>query len=250
MEPIIELNNISVSYGQTEVIKDISLNINKGDYIGLVGPNGSGKSTLVKAILGLVPLSAGSVRLFGEKQSVFSDWHKIDYLPQNLYKINPLFPASVEEIIFTGLLSSKINPKLKNRNDDQEINRILRQLGIESIRHRLLTDLSGGQQQKVMLGRALVSTPEVLFFDEPATALDPGSRESFYALIEKLNQEDGITVIIITHETGHIGKHANKLVYIDKKLVFSGSFRDFCASDLMDHFFGEHNHHNICHQHH
>jgi zinc transport system ATP-binding protein len=113
----------------------------------------------------------------------------------------------------------------------------------------MLSELSSGQQQKVLLARALVSRPKVLIFDEPSTSLDAKSRETFFELIEKLNEQNGITIILITHDTGYIGKFANKLLYLDKKLVYFGSFSDFCKSEAMRAYFGEHDQHIICHQH-
>ena len=125
----------------------------------------------------------------------------------------------------------------------------MRELGIFDLKKRMLSELSGGQQQKVLLARALVSNPEILIFDEPSTALDPESRESFFQLIQKLNKKNGTAVILITHDTGYIGQYANKLLYIDKSLVYFGKFSDFCQDEKMNAYFGKYEQHIICHQH-
>jgi len=249
MNSIIETKDLSVNYGQTEALKDVSFAIEQGDFVGLAGPNGAGKTTLVKAILGLIPVLSGKIELFSITKEKFNDWGKIGYLPQKLSTINALFPATVDEIVILGLLSQKKFPKIITASDYKKVDEILRELGISNLKKRMLSELSGGQQQKVLLARALVSDPQVLIFDEPSTALDPESRESFFQLIQKLNKQKGITIILITHDTGYIGQYANRLLYIDKSLVYFGKFTDFCASEKMNSYFGKYEQHIICHQH-
>lgn len=249
MNSIIETKNLSVNYGQTEALKDVSLAIEQGDFLGLAGPNGAGKTTLVKAILGLTPVLNGKIELFGIAKEKFNDWGKIGYLPQKLSTINALFPATVDEVVMLGLLSQKKFPKRIEAVDRKKVNETLKELGIDNLKKRMLLELSGGQQQKVLLARALVSDPQVLIFDEPSTALDPESRESFFQLIQKLNKQKGITIILITHDTGYIGQYANKLLYIDKSLIYFGKFTDFCTSEKMNSYFGKYEQHIICHQH-
>jgi len=249
MNSIIETKDLSVNYGQTEALKDVSFAIEQGDFVGLAGPNGAGKTTLVKAILGLIPVLSGKIELFSITKEKFNDWGKIGYLPQKLSTINALFPATVDEIVILGLLSQKKFPKIITASDYKKVDEILRELGISNLKKRMLSELSGGQQQKVLLARALVSDPQVLIFDEPSTALDPESRESFFQLIQKLNKQKSITIILITHDTGYIGQYANRLLYIDKSLVYFGKFTDFCASEKMNSYFGKYEQHIICHQH-
>lgn len=248
MAAIAELKKVFVSYGQTLALADISFSVEQGDFIGFVGPNGAGKTTLIKAILGLVPVSSGSIELFGMPQKKFTDWGKIGYLPQQLSSINRLFPATVEEVILVGLLSQKKFPKRISKTDMAKVNEIAEQLKIADLKKRMLSELSGGQQQRVMLARALVALPRLLIFDEPSTALDPDSREFFFELIGEMNKKNGIAIILITHDTGYIGHYAKKLLYVDKELVYYGYFSDFCKSEKMGEYFGKHQH-IICHQH-
>jgi zinc transport system ATP-binding protein len=170
-------------------------------------------------------------------------------LPQKTATINTLFPATVREVVILGLLAKKKWPKRISKNDQIKSTEILKELGIDDLKNRMYSELSGGQQQKVLLARALVSNPELLIFDEPSTALDPESRESFFQLVEKLNKERGIAIILITHDTGYIGKYANKLLYIDKGLIYYGKFSEFCSSEKMNSYFGKYEQHLICHQH-
>lgn len=249
MSSIIETKNLSVRYGQTEALKNISFAIEKGDFVGLAGSNGAGKTTLIKAILGLLPISKGKIELFGKTKQKFNDWGKIGYLPQKFSTINALFPATVDEVVMLGLLSQKKFPKRITASDHKRVDETLQELGISDFKKRMLSVLSGGQQQKVLLARALVSNPEILIFDEPSTALDPESRESFFQLIQKLNKQNGVAIVLITHDTGYIGQYANKLLYIDKSLIYFGKFSDFCASEKMNSYFGKYEQHVICHQH-
>jgi zinc transport system ATP-binding protein len=249
MNTIIEVKNLSIRYGETEAISDISFNVERGDFIGLVGPNGGGKTTLAKAMLGLLPIYSGKISLFGQTINTFSNFKKIGYLPQKHTSINPLFPASVREVILLGTLSTKAWPKKINRSDWQKVEKLLKDFGIADLKDKLISELSGGQQQKVMLARALVSEPELLILDEPSTALDPDSREQFFTHLKKLNNQKKITIILITHDTGYIGEYANKLLYIDRKLVFFGSISDFCQSDKIKSYFEKSDKHIIWHQH-
>jgi zinc transport system ATP-binding protein len=129
------------------------------------------------------------------------------------------------------------------------IDAALELLGIVPLKKRLIGGLSGGQQQRVLLARAMVNRPELLILDEPTTALDPETREQFYALLERINRSEGTTVLLVTHDTWSIGKYANRFLYVDKKIIFDGSFDDFCHSEEMTAFFGEHAQHLICHRH-
>ncbi len=247
---IIKIKNVSVSYNSHEALKNISFDVEAGDFIGFVGPNGAGKTTLIKAIFGLVPLKEGSIELFGTSSSKFINWDKVGYLPQQSSSINPLFPATVQEVVLLGMLSQKKWPRRISRHDRIKTDEMLQKLKIEHLKKRMFSELSGGQQQRVLLARCLVSEPELLIFDEPSTALDPDSRESFFELIKNLNRDSKIAVILITHDTGYVGRFAEKLLYLDNHLIFFGKFSDFCKSQEMGRYFGEHHQHIICHQHH
>lgn len=248
MKSIIAAHHVSIRYGQTETIHDVSFRIQKGDFIGLAGPNGAGKTTLIKGILGLVPLYKGTIELFGTPTERFREWGKIGYLPQKFSTINTLFPATVEEVVMLGLLSQKHWPKRITADDRSKVTDVLKELGIYNLKYIMLSKLSGGQQQKALLARALVSKPELLIFDEPSTALDPESRQAFFRLLQKLNKDKNITMILITHDTGYIGSYANKLLYIDHKLIHFGSITTFCMPGASAPYFEKSDQHVIWHQ--
>ncbi len=240
---IIQLEGVSYKYAaQVPALENITVSIKQGDYVGIVGPNGSGKTTLVKIILGLLQPDSGSVKLFGKDSSSFGDWNKIGYLPQKSAGLDSRFPATAQEIIASGLprgFSGK----------SKAIDKSISLLNIDDLRHRPIGKLSGGQQQRVLLARALVRDPSVLILDEPTTALDPQTREDFYAMTADLNKKSGKTIMLISHDSGSVGKYANKLLYVDRTLVFYGDFEDFCRSEDMTHYFGQFSQHLICHRH-
>ena len=236
---LISTENLTFCFNGLEVLSNISFAVKKGDYVGIVGPNGSGKSTLIKNILGILRPQKGSISLFGQPLSSFRQWNKIGYLPQKLNALNTHFPGNVEEIVQLGL---------RNKNA-QNLEQVLKLMGIKHLSSRLIGELSYGEQQRAMLAHALVSRPELLVFDEPTTALDPETRDIFYSLTEELNRAHGTTIVLITHDIGSIGKYARNLLYLDKKVIFAGTFEDFCTSQDMTGLFGPMSQHIICHQH-
>jgi zinc transport system ATP-binding protein len=248
-DEIVTTTQLGCCYREGCVLEDISFAVKRGDYVGIVGPNGSGKSTLVQALLGLVAISSGSARLFGVPCDGFNQWGRVGYLPQSLRLLNPAFPATVAETVGLGLLSLKRFPRRLNRQDREVVDTTLNELGIYDIRSKLIGELSGGQQQRALLARALVNNPELLILDEPTAALDPETRERFYHMISDINRSRGVTVLLVTHDTGVIGQHATKMLYLDKRMLFYGSFDDFCHSPEMSDLFGEHSQHLMCHRH-
>jgi zinc transport system ATP-binding protein len=246
---IVAAEGLGCCYREGCVLEDITFTVNAGDYVGIVGPNGSGKSTLVQALLGLVAISSGSARLFGSPCNGFSQWGRVGYLPQSLHLLNPVFPATVAETVGLGLLSLKKFPRRLTRHDRDTVDTLLDDLSIYDIRTKLIGELSGGQQQRVLLARALVNDPELLILDEPTAALDPETRERFYHMIADINCSRGVTILLVTHDTGVIGQHASKMLYLDKRMLFYGSFDDFCHSPEMSSLFGEHSQHLMCHRH-
>jgi zinc transport system ATP-binding protein len=246
---LVNIDGLWVRYNAAEVLRQVSFRVNSGDYVGIVGPNGSGKSTLIKAALGLVAAERGRITLFGAPLDSFTQWRRIGYLPQRLRFFNPNFPATVEEIVGLGLLAGRRLPRKLTPEDRQTIEKTLDSMGIAEIRKRIIGELSGGQQQRVLLARAVVGEPELLILDEPTTALDPETRERFYSLLRDLNRDRGTTVILVTHDTSSIGTYASRFIYVDKEIIFDGTFDDFCHSEEMTNLFGEYAQHLICHRH-
>lgn len=245
---VVDVKRLTVRYENYDVFKDVSFQLEAGDYVALAGPNGSGKSTLVKSILNLVDRKAGEIRLFDKPINGFKEWFKIGYVPQKV-TLNPLFPSSVKEVVAMGLIPKLGFPLRLKRWAYEEVDRALELLGIGALRDKNINELSGGQFQRVIIARALVAKPELLILDEPTAALDPETRERFFELLSEINRVHNVTIILITHDTGTVGRYAKKLMYFDGGIIFFGTFDEFCKSERMTDYFGEGSQHIICHRH-
>jgi zinc transport system ATP-binding protein len=247
--PVMETRSLNVFYGAEHALENISFAINEGDFVAIIGPNGSGKTTLVRTLLGLVPPDSGEALLFGAAAQEFSDWARVGYLPQARGAVYGNFPLTVREVVAMGLLAAKKFPRFMLAADARAVDEALRLASIDDIAGRLIGEISGGQQQRAFLARALVNRPRLLLLDEPGAALDPASREGFYSLLSKLNSERKTTVILVTHDMAEAGRYAERLLLVDSKLVFFGSREDFCHSDAMTGYFGPFAQHLVCHRH-
>jgi zinc transport system ATP-binding protein len=243
---VVSVRNLRFTYETRDVLRDISFSMEAGDYVGLVGPNGSGKSTLVRLILGLETPAAGSVSLFGRAPSRLRRWDKIGYLPQKNAALSRFFPATVQEIVALGLVPKRAGGLRETRD---ALQKVLDLMDIADIQDKLIGELSGGQQQRVLLARALIKEPELLILDEPTIAVDPEIRERFLNVLVELNQEKGVSVLLVTHDTSSIGKYAKKLLYLETEIIFYGGFDAFCLSGEMTKVFGSFAQHLICHRH-
>jgi zinc transport system ATP-binding protein len=246
--PLISVENISFRFSGLEVLRNISFPISRGDFLALIGPNGSGKTTLIRIILGILKPKNGRVLLIGEDVEQFSQWHRIGYVPQKATNLDPLFPASVREVVAMGLISLKKFPRLIRSHDEGTIDQALERVGMKELKNRRIGELSGGQQQRVFIARAIVNEPDVLFLDEPTTGVDEDTQNRFYDMLAELNHKVGLTIVLITHDFGVVTRHVNKVACLNQRLVFHGTHEDFCSSEVVQELLrGEH--HLICHRH-
>ncbi|MBM4306511.1 MAG: metal ABC transporter ATP-binding protein [Deltaproteobacteria bacterium] len=246
---VVSVRNLSFQYNSEEVLADVSFEIGKGDYVGLVGPNGSGKTTLIRNLFGLLRPSAGTVSLFGRSLVEFHEWHKVGYLSQKFMASYHHFPATVKEVVSMGLLSTKRFPKRMGSPDDAAVEKALARMDILDLKSRLIYELSGGQQQRVFIARTIVNEPELLILDEPTAAIDPETRERFFNILRDLHHQNQTTIILVTHDIGSVGTYASKMMYVDKRVIFYGTFEAFCQSVEMTSLFGSLSQHLICHRH-
>ena len=194
MSYLIECKNLTAGYEGMPVVKNLSFNVSAGDYLCIVGENGSGKSTLMKTLLGLRSPLCGEI-IFGDglKQT------EIGYLPQQTAAQKD-FPATVREVVLSGCLGRKGLSPFYSKADKKQCDDNIELLGITHIAHRSYRNLSGGQQQRVLLARALCATKKLLLLDEPVSGLDPIVTAEMYEIISKLNREQGVTIIMISHD--------------------------------------------------
>lgn len=243
---VIKTQGLSFAYTRVPVLEDISFSIQAGDYVGLIGPNGGGKTTLLKTILGLEK-ARGEISLFGTPLPVFTDWHKIGYLAQKSPVSQSRFPISTEEVVLMGL------PNCRgigvSRSELKQVYEAMEKTHTQEYAGRIFHDLSIGQQQRVLLARAIVGKPELLILDEPSTALDASSREMFFDLLGELNTHHRVTILLITHDTSEVGKYISKFMYVDRTLVFFGTKEEFCRSEKVAEKLGAFAQHTIDHLH-
>lgn len=223
---IAKIEGMSVRYGSYEALDNVEFSIEKGDFIAVVGPNGSGKSTLVKAMLGLERPSAGKIELFGLPPAEALAKHSVGYLPQKSTYADPRFPATVREVVASGL----------SRRDPVATADAMDLLRVAALADLRIGTLSGGQQQRVHLARALVRRPEFLILDEPTGALDPESRDCFYSTLKELNDE-GVAILIVSHDLDAVSRSAGKVLFLDRRMLYWGDIAGFRAR-TPDHYFG------------
>lgn len=217
----LECRNLTLGYEGKTVASGIDFSLEKGDYLFILGENGSGKSTLAKALLRLNQALAGAI-LFGDGLKA----NRIGYLPQQTPSQQD-FPASVKEIIRSGGLNRGGLFPFYSKEEKERAHRVMEQLGLLPLENRCFRELSGGQQRKVLLARALMATRELLLLDEPAAALDPYATAEFYEIIQRLNQEQKITVVMISHDLEAAKKYADKILHIGKDSAFFGAADDY-----------------------
>lgn len=236
---IIEAKGISFSYNSDLVLKDINLNINEGDYLGLIGPNGGGKTTLIKILVGLLQPAAGEVKLFGVPMRQFKDWWKIGYVAQKATNFDPLFPVTVREVVEMGRCGKRGLGTSLNKEDRKLVEKAIGSVDLAEFGDRLIGDLSGGQQQRVFIARALASRPSVIFLDEPTVGIDLQTQEDFYSLLKKLNREMGLTLVLVSHDIDVIANEANSIACINQTLIYHGEPEEFVKGEYFEKLYGK-----------
>jgi zinc transport system ATP-binding protein len=218
MNKLVEINNLTVHYGKICALQEASLTLHEGDFVGIIGPNGGGKSTLVKALLGLIKPTQGTIRFFQNREEVPS--LSIGYLPQHS-EIDRQFPISVKEVIHSGL-SGETAPWVRVKNEHLErVQQMIDQMGLKGLEKRAISELSGGQLQRVLLGRALISEPQLLILDEPTSYLDQGFEDQLYELLVETNLKT--TIMLVSHNIASVQAIAKSLACVNRKLHYHPS---------------------------
>ena len=222
----LEVSGIRKSFGQRDVFRDVSFSVDPGEIIAIIGPNGSGKTTLIKSILGLITKDKGEVLVYGKPLSV--SLNQIGYLPQSL-QFDRSLPITVREFLELSLI---------NKKNSQAVEEKLMEVDMRDKSEAMLGTLSGGQLQRVMIARAILNDPKILFLDEPVTGIDIEAEKNFYQLIEHLNKKHGMTVIFISHELELVYDFASQVVCLNKSLVCNGVPRKVLTPELLEKLYG------------
>lgn len=233
MEPLIKCEHVDFGYENQDAVIDVNMEVLPGDYLCIVGENGSGKSTLMKGLLGLLKPSAGRLTIDeGLKHT------GIGYLPQQTAAQKD-FPATVFEVVLSGCLSRRGRLPFYTKAEKDIARANMEKLGITPLSKQCYRELSGGQQQRVLIARALCATTKLLILDEPITGLDPMAIQEFYSMIRRLNREEGVAILMVSHDLRNAVEEANKILHLQKRVLFYGPAHDYMNSQAAGHFFHE-----------
>lgn len=214
----IKLENVWVQFGNIPVLDGITLTIDKNDFVGIIGPNGGGKTTLLKIILGLITPTSGKVSVLGN--SPVHSRKYIGYIPQQ-NQFDPDFPINVWDVVLMGRYGRRGLFKRYGKDDIAAATKALENVGMLEHRYRQIGKLSGGEQQRVFIARALVSEPEILLLDEPTASVDAASQREFYELLKNLKEK--MTIIIVSHDIGVTSIYVDKIACLNRQLYYHGS---------------------------
>jgi len=235
---IVRIDRVWVYYRDIPVLKDVSLNIEAGEFSGLVGPNGSGKTTLLKVILGLVEADRGTVEVFGvSPEKLGRKRHLIGYLPQRSL-IDWQFPASVLDVVLMGRYGRIGIVKHPSDKDREIALQALDRVGIAELAQRQLGELSGGQQQRVFIARAIAAEPKILLLDEPVAGVDAATQDKFYQFLWELKRELGLTVVMVSHDLAVISSYVEKIACLNQSLYIHAPPEEVFASGSLEKVYG------------
>ena len=220
--PAVAISNGTVALGGRPVLRGIDLEVHPGDFLALMGANGSGKSTLVRTLVGLRPVVAGEVRLFGIPLSSYDEWIRVGFVPQRATAAAGV-PASVWEVVAAGRLTRRKLLRPLSRADRAAIEDALEIVGLADRRRDAVSNLSGGQQQRVLIARALAGEPDLFFLDEPTAGVDLPNQQVLADTLARL-KERGATIVLVAHELGPLARLVDRAVVMrDGRIVYDGA---------------------------
>jgi len=233
---LLSVNELSVVFGKHVVLENINFEVNSGEIVAVLGPNGAGKSTLMKAILGLAPFE-GEVLFHGKPISQL--YGRIGYVPQR-FDVDPAFPMTVSEFLLLALPRNTMKSRVQEVLEEVRLNPVI-------IAQQPLWHLSGGQLQRVLIARAILNDPEILFLDEPSQGIDISGTENFVEIIKHLNKRHNTTIFMISHEVDIIERFVTQVICLNKQLVCSGPPKEMINDDTIGDLYGKNrvkHHHN------
>jgi zinc transport system ATP-binding protein len=224
----IEAQGVSFSFAGTPAVVDVSLRVAPGEFCALVGPNGSGKSTLVRILLGLLQPDSGTVRCLGVEPGELENRWRIGYVPQR-HALAPALPATVEEVVATGRIARRGWWRPPSGVDRDAVAHALEAVALAPLARRPVGSLSGGEQQRVLIAKALVSEPELLVLDEPVAGVDASAQRAFRDSVVHEVREHGAAVLLVTHELGAVAADLDHVLVMKRSIVFDGGPTELAA---------------------
>ena len=217
MQKLIEIKNLTAGYNGLIALDRVNLSVFKNDFIGIIGPNGGGKTTLLKVILGLVKPSEGRIIYnLADGDKMFN----IGYLPQQ-FSADKKFPISVEQVVLSGLLQKRNIVRNYSRKEKVKANEVLIKMGIPGLRHKAFGELSGGETQRTLLARAIISSPQLLLLDEPDTYVDQLFESELFNILKELNNK--MAIMVVSHDAGMISSYVKTIACVNKHLHYHPS---------------------------
>ncbi|MFC2061766.1 metal ABC transporter ATP-binding protein [Elusimicrobiota bacterium] len=222
---VLEINGLNVRLNKQDILSDITIKVAAGDIVAVVGPNGAGKTTLFKTILGMIPYS-GDIKVLGKPVKMVLD--RVGYVPQR-FTFDKSFPLTVWELLELSI----------KRGGSERIEKVLDEVEMTDHKKKLLGNLSGGQLQRVLIARAVLNQPDLLFFDEPTTGVDMEGERTFYEIIKYQNTEKNTTVLMISHEINMVYKYATQVLCLNKDLFCQGAPKIAITEEMLQKLYGE-----------
>jgi zinc/manganese transport system ATP-binding protein/zinc transport system ATP-binding protein len=234
--PAVQFIDVSCGYDRpTPVVRDVSLRVEPGGFVGLVGPSGAGKTTLIKTMLGMTPSVSGTVKVGGAIVTLGRPPARVGYVPQ-VETVDWSFPVTVEQVVMLGKIGGMGRLPWPSKADRREVADTLDRLGIGGLGSRHIRDLSGGQQQRTFLARALVAKPELLILDEPTASVDIKTRDDILHLLAELNRQ-GVTIVMTTHELNTVAAHLPWVLCVNGGIVAQGRPVDIFTGPILSRTF-------------
>jgi zinc/manganese transport system ATP-binding protein len=241
-DELLRLDGITVRLSGREVLHDVSFTIAPGEFTGLIGPNGAGKTTILRVILGLLPPSAGTVTVAGAPSGGHRPHRResvVGYVPQKLL-IEPDMPLRVRDVVSLGIDGNRLGVPFPSRSRRELVNETLRAVGADGYADARVGELSGGEQQRVMIAHALISRPRLLLLDEPLANLDIRSAQGIVAVLAKLAREQQIAVLISAHDMNPLAPVMDRIVYVAAGRAAVGSSEEVLRTDVLSRLYGQH----------
>jgi zinc/manganese transport system ATP-binding protein len=234
---LLRLDGVTVRLGGREVLRDVSFTIRPGEFTGLIGPNGAGKTTLLRVILGLQPVATGSVLIDGAPRSARDA--SIGYVPQKL-AIDPDMPLRVRDVVSLGVDGNRFGISLPSRSRRARVADMLTAVGAERYADARIGELSGGEQQRVMIAHALISRPRLLLLDEPLANLDISSEQSIVSVLARLARAEGVAVLLSAHDMNPLMPVMDRIVYVAGGRAAVGSTDEVVQPEVLSRLYGRH----------
>jgi zinc/manganese transport system ATP-binding protein len=236
-EDLLRLDDVSVRLGGRQILRDVSFSIRPGEFTGLIGPNGAGKTTLLRVILGLQPPTSGSVLLDGKPRTAHET--SVGYVPQKL-AIEPDMPLRVRDVVTLGLDGHKLGIRLPSAARRELVDDMLTAVGAQRYASARVGELSGGEQQRVMIAHALISKPRLLLLDEPLANLDISSEQGVVSVLARLARAEGVAVLLSAHDMNPLMPVMDRIVYVAAGRVAVGDTDAVVQPEVLSQLYGRH----------